>query len=596
MAERGFVRTRWARISGPTRAALAVIVVQLVVRAWLILPNAYFQDDFVVLRLSRLGPPTFDSVMRSGNGHLSPGTYLTGWVLTRFPGSFLPAAIDLLVLQALASVLLWLMLRRAVGDRMSVAVGLAAACFTPLMLTTVTWWAAGEVMLALQVAMAAAGYCHLRFLQSRSWWWFGGVVGAFAFGLVFGEKALFVPVFLVLLTVATSTGGFRRTVGALLRLWPAWVVMAAVGGAYLGVYLTRADLGNGSATNISSALGLVRSQVVDVFARGIVGGPWSGSIPTTAQWLPISALGLAVLVQVFAAVGFAAYRVSGRRSLVGWGVLGFYLALNVALTVRGRGFFAALLQLDPRYVCDAIPIAAVAITVMFTPTAQHPARVPAWAADRSAVVAGVAVLALFNSSMITTSRVAETLHHHPVTTYVENARHSLAKEPHAVLYDGFVPESIMIGLFPEQEKRVSSVLDAYAVEARYNRPSSEMRILDETGVARPVSVTFAQNGVIDRRDDCGVRVSPGRSAFVNLDGVVSKGQWVMRVDYFTSTSTVLDVTTTGEPQPVGFLAGPHSVFLVVQGGRSYVRFSTPHDTGTVCLTAVTVGYPAPAAP
>ena len=34
------------------------------------------------------------------------------------------------------------------------------------------------------------------------------------------------------------------------------------------------------------------------------------------------------------------------------------------VTVRGRGFFAILLQLDPRYICDAIPIAAVALTVV----------------------------------------------------------------------------------------------------------------------------------------------------------------------------------------------------------------------------------------
>jgi hypothetical protein len=574
---------------------LLVIVVHLVVSAWLIVPNAYFQDDFVVLRASRHAPITFDFLMRSGNGHLSPGAYLTGWVLARFPGSFLPAAIDLLALELLMSLFLWLMLRRAVGDRASVVVGLAAGLFTPLMLTTMTWWAAGVVMLSLQLAMGAAGYCHLRFMESRAWGWLVGTVTAMAFGLLFGEKALFVPVFLALLTVVVGRGGFRETARTVLRLWPAWILYAAIGAAYLAVYVKYAELGHGGAQTFSRALGLVRAQLVDVFTRGMLGGPWSGSLPTTGQWLPISAAALAVTIQVLVGIAVVAYRISGRRSLVAWGVLAVYLSLNVALTVRGRGYFALLLQLDPRYICDAIPIAAVALTVMFTPSPDRAPRVPSWAAARPSWVAGVAVLILFNSSMVSTGRVAEALHHHPVTQYVNNVRSYLAKDPTAVFYDGFVPQSIMIGVFPEPEKRVSSVLDAYGVKARYDRPSNDMKILDDNGVPWPIALTFPQAGVIDPKRDCGVDVQPGRAAFVELDHMIPPGQWVMRVDYFTATSSVLDVTTAGPAQPVGFLSGPRSVFLTVQsdGRVSYVEFQSGPGAGTVCLTGLTVGLPVP---
>jgi hypothetical protein len=500
-----------------------------------------------------------------------------------------------MALELLASVFLWLMLRRAVGDRASVLVGLAAGLFTPLMLTTITWWAAGEVMLTLQFAMAAAGYFHLRFIQSRSWWSLAAAGLTILFGLAFGEKALFVPVFLGLVTVMVVREGLRQTLRTVLRLWPAWLLYAVLGAGYVAVYLRYAELGHGGAQSAAAALRLVRAQLVDVFARGMLGGPWSGSIATSGQWLPISAVGLAVLVQVLAAVAILAYRVSGRRSLVAWGCLGVYLALNVALTVRGRGFFAILLQLDPRYICDAIPIAAVALTVMFTPPADRAARVAPWAAGRPVWVAGVAVLALFNSSMVSTGRVAETLHHHSVSQYVENARLSLVKDPRAVLYDGFVPQSIMIGVFPDQEKRVSSILDAYDVKARYNRPSNDMKILDDNGVAWPITLLFAQTGQIKHRKGCGVAVQPGRPAFVQLNQLLPAGQWVMRVDYFTATSSVLNVTTTGDAQPVGFLAGPRSVFLPVEsdGTVPYVEFESSEPSGVVCLTALTVGFPAP---
>jgi hypothetical protein len=594
-SDRGLVLARWARLTTTTRIALLVIAVQLVVRAWLILPGAYWQDDFTVLRISREGSPTYDSLMRSGNGHLSPGTYLVGWVLAQVPGSFLPAAALLLVLQVLASVMIWLMLRRAVGDRMSMVLGLALALFTPLMFSTVTWWAAGLVMLVLHLAMGIAGYCHLRFLESRRWWWVVGSVLGTLLGLVFVEKALFVTVFLVLLTVLVTVGGFRHTMRVLLRLWPVWVVHAGVAIGYLVVYVRLASLGDANARTVSSALELARYQVVDVLARGYLGGPWGSVVPGTGQWLPISAAGVAVVAQVYVAVGALAYRVSGRRSLVAWSALVAYVALNVALTVRGRGLFAGYVELDPRYVCDTIPLAAVCLAVMFTPRPGSQRPLAPWLSEHSVAIGGVAVLVLFNSSMVTAGNVGGPLHHREVTTYVDNARRSAEADPGLVLYDGFVPAMIMIGAFPDREKHVSSVLDAYGVDARYNRPSESMRVLDDAGVARPISLALAQTSNIDGSDDCGVSVEPGRHGFVTLDARIPAGTWVMQLEYYAGSDTAVGVTTSGDPQPVGLKAGQHTVFLVVPGGASYVEVESTQGDATVCITGVTVGFPVPGA-
>jgi hypothetical protein len=593
MADRFSVRARWARLTTPTRLALLVIAVQLIVRAWLVLPAAYWQDDFVVLRISRESSLSYDSVTRSGNGHLSPGTYLVGWVLAQFPGSFLPAAILLLLLQALASLMLWFMLRRAVGDGVSVVVGLALALFTPLMFSTVTWWAAGLVMLVLHLAMGISGYCHLRFLESRSWWWIGGSVGGMLLGLLFVEKTLLVTVFLVLLTVLVAPEGLRRTAGVLLRLWMVWITYALVVGAYLVVYLRMASVGDANARTFSSALDLARFQVVDVLARGLVGGPWGTVVPNTGQWLPVSVGTVAVLLQLFVAVAVLAYRVSGARSVVAWGALATYLVVNVALTVRGRGLFAGYVQLDPRYVCDVIPLAAVCLAVMFTPRERAEPRYPSWINRNSFAFAGVAILLLFNSSMVTAGHIGEPLHHREVTSYVDNARRSLDNEPGLDLYDGFVPATIMIGAFPDEEKHVSSVLGAYDVGARYNRPSEWMRVLDETGVARPIALAFSQTGQIDTTDGCGAAVEPGGSTFVNLDDFIPAGTWVMRFDYFAGSDSVLDISTSGEPQPVGVHTGQNSIFLTVPGRSAYVEFTSKSGAGTVCVAGVTVGYPVP---
>lgn len=595
MADRGMLRARWARVSTPTRFALLVIAVHLVVRAWLILPAEWWQDDFVVLRLSRASPLDYDLVTRSGNGHLSPGTYAVGWVLAQWPGSFLPAAFLLLGLQALVSWMLWLLIRRAVGDRMSAVVGLAMALFSPLMFSTVTWWAAGLVMLVLHLAMGIAGYCHLRFLESRSWWWVGGGVGGMVLGLVFVEKALFITVFLVLLTVLVTPQGLRRTTGLLLRLWPVWLAYAVVASGYLVVYLRLASVGEANARTLSDAANLARYQIVDVLARGILGGPWATVVPETGQWLPASPATLALLAQVFVAVAILAYRVSGARSFVAWGAVAAYVMMNVALTVRGRGLFAGYVQLDPRYVCDVIPLAAVGLAVMFTPRAGREPRYHAWINNHSPVFAGAAILVLFNSSMITASHIGEPLRHDEVETFVKNARQSLQREPGLVLYDGFVPATIMIGAFPDAEKRVSTVLGAYDVDARYNRPSETMRVLDETGVARPIGLAFSRSGVIDRADDCGVAVEPGETARVRLDGFLTPGTWVLRLDYYTGSDVVLDVTTTGDAQQFGAREGQNSIFMNVPGGTWYIEMTSTRGTEPVCVTGMTVGFPVPGA-
>lgn len=594
MARRGVPgRATWDRMTVPTRIAVLVIAAHLVVRAWLVLPAEYWQDDFVVLQGVRDGFPDWDTLISDRNGHVTPSMWVAGWVLAQVPGSFLPAAAMVLLMQAAVSTVLWLLLRRAVGDRMGAVVGLSAALFTPLMFSTVTWWSAAVAMLAQQLAMVLAGYCHVRFLEARSWWWTVGGVGAMLAALTVIEKAVFVPVFLVLLTVLVRWDGLRATVATLLRLWPVWLVYAVVASAYLVFYFQVATLGGATVTSASEGVDLVRHQLVDVFGRGMLGGPWSAVFPDTAAWLPASAAGVALVLQAFAALAVLGYRISGARSVVAWCVLGFYVAFNLALTIRGRGLFADFIEMDPRYVADSTVLAAVCLGVMLTPRAPAEPRISRWWADRSVVVAGVVVLLLFNSSMVTAGKVGETLHHHEVSTYVDNARLSLADDPRLVLYDGFVPQSIMLGLFPAEEKRVSSVLAAYDVDARYDIASSDMRILDETGVARPITLTFPQTGRI-QRTDCGTSLEPGRTTFVDLDARVPEGRSLMRLDYYSASDSVLTVNTSGDPHQVGLPGGKRSIFVVVDGGRSFVELVHARGDRVVCLTGLAVGTPAPA--
>lgn len=585
---------RWG--TGATGAAFLLIAVHLLVRAWLMLPGEYWQDDFVFLRRARTESLSWDYVLQVHNGHLIPVPFLLTWLLAHVD-SYLPAALTMLLLQALGSVALALMLRTIVGPGRAMLVALAIALFTPLMFSTVTWWAAGAMMLGLQLAMALAGHAHVMFQRTGRWSWLGGSVLSLLLGLAFWEKAVLVPVFLALLTVVVS-GAPRQTVRTIIRLWPAWLAYAAVTAGYLSYYSRVASVGGARAESVQGVLSLARHQVVDVFARGLLGGPWHAVTGANPTWLETSAFGLVVVLQLLVAFGVLAYRVSGPRSLVCWGALLAYLGLDVALTALGRGLFFVFVQMDPRYLCDAIPLAAVCAAVMLSPRDRSAVRLPRWATATPVVGTAtlVAIVLLFNSSMVTASAMAGALHRNEVSTYVTNARKSLAREPGLTLYDGFVPASIMIGAFPVEEKRVSSVLGAYGVEPKYDLPSTRLRVLDDKGIARPIRIAFAASAPIDPAD-CGIRLDPAdRQRVVELDRPVSKGFWVMRLDYYTGSDAVVGVVTTGRVQPVGLPAGQRSVFVPVTGGTSSVELILERGDGAVCTTALAVGYPVPASP
>jgi hypothetical protein len=584
-----------ARVSMPTRLALLLLSLHLLVRAWLVLPGAYWQDDFVFLHRARTEPLTLDFVLHAHNGHVIPLPFLFSWLVGQ-TSSYLPTALLIMVLQAFASFSLWLLLRRAAGNSPAMLVGLAAALFTPLMLSTVTWWAAGAMMLGLQTSMALAGYAHLEFLRTRSWRWLTAVLAAFLLGFAFWEKAVLLPVFLGLLTIVTSGTGARmwRTV---LRAWPAWLAYVVVTGSYLIAYSQVASVGEAQVRDIHGLLSLIRHQVVDVFFRGLIGGPWHAVQGDTASWVTTSAFGLAVLVQLAALLTLVAHRISGAVSWVCWAVILVYLGFDIALTARGRGLYYAFVQMDPRYVCDVIPLAGVCVALMLTPRPGRRVRLPDWAIARPWLGALAVVVLLFNSGMVTASAMAPALHRDEVKAYVANARTSLGKDPHLVLYDGFVPAPIMIGAFPPDEKRVSSVLAAYGVHPRFDRPSERLRVLDETGVARPIILSFVQTGRINSGDDCGTLLDRSQSQqVIDLDNEIPVGRWVLALDYYAGADAVVDVVTAGDRQPVGLAAGRHTVYVPVEGGTSSVEVLMRSGDSAVCVTGLTVGYPVPRTP
>jgi hypothetical protein len=575
------------------RAALALIAVQTLLRSWMLFPGSYWQDDFIYLLGARQDGFSKAYIFQSYNGHLMPGGFVLNWAIAQFPGSFFPAALTIVLMQLVTSLMVLALLRRVVGDVPSLLVGLSVYLFTPLALASALWWAAATQAIPLQASMCLAAYCHVRLVESERRRWVAGVVAAMLLGFLFWEKAVVIPVFLFLITILVVPGNARMVATRLWSLWKVWSVYAFTAIAYAFVYLSSSDVGKAHVQSVQQLSSLVRLTVVDTFLVGILGGPWTGAGLFGTAWPNSSGVVEIFCAQIFAAVVLVGYLTRGGRSLLGWAVLLGFLGVDLALTAWGRGYWTDLVGRDPRYIADALPVAAVAMAYALRPgRSDEPAPRTSLFVNRPWLVAGVAVLILFNSSLVSNLTLGSKLRHVAVRNYVEHARQALREDPGLAVYDGQIPADLMIPAFGSPA-RVSTVLGAYAVSPRYNVTSEDLSVLDDTGTPRDIALVFAESARPDEVPGCGEALSTSEQRNLALSGRVKKGTWVLRLDYYTAADGSGTVIAGSGTFAFQINRGLHSVFMVVPGGESAVTVKNMTVPGVLCVSAVTVGFPTP---
>ena len=114
-------------------AGLLLVLGQAVLRVKVGAGSYFWQDDFLHLDLSRTLGLYADYLVRDYSGHVEPAQYLVIWAVGQLgQGSFVPAVVVLVGLQALASTLLLVLLQLLFGRSPWLLVPFAAYLFTPL--------------------------------------------------------------------------------------------------------------------------------------------------------------------------------------------------------------------------------------------------------------------------------------------------------------------------------------------------------------------------------------------------------------------------------------------------------------------------------
>lgn len=593
----GSIRTRSRlRAALPPDAALVggllLVALQTVVRTGVVFGSYYWHDDFLHLEMARRIGLSSDFLVRDYAGHLEVGQYVVYWLFSRSPGmSFAPAALSLVIMQLVASLLLLAVLRELFGRSPWVLLPFAGYLFTPLGLPVATWWAAGLQAMPLQIAMLLTVLGIVRAVRRRSWRWAVVSVLAQAVGLVFWEKAVLVlPAALaVLLLVEWGQQPVRERLRLLARHWrvlvPHVVVLAAYGAVYLTVVNSSSVLGQ-EAQDVGRNTG---QTVFRMLLPGIFGGPWSetGAVSTVYPYVGDAlAVFFAVLV---AAIVAASVWLRGTRALQAWLLVAGYVAVDLLLLQIGRADFIGLLARDPRYITDALPIFAIGFCAAFSGR-RVARRTPAWLtrATASADSPTAAVAVLVASCLLTTFLVDGVLQHDYARNYVRGVVQALEDNPDASVLSTPVPATVSVSTDHE------GLLRAVGEDREFDQPGTDLRMLDEAAQLRRITVIEPSLRTAGPVPDCGWVVTQ-RWQSVGTVRQASPGAQVIRLGYLTGQEATLHLSIDGEEQAVALPVGVGYAYFVITGreGRVSLRISDV-ELGGLCVTDALAGMPWPA--
>ena len=538
-------------------------------------------------------------VFQDYNAHLMPGQFLVTWAVTVIDPLDFRWAVALVALGSAAGVLAWACALAAVaGERVALLAPLALIALSPLFLRPTMWWASALQVVPLQICMALlvlAAAHHVRVRSARSLFL---LVAALVVGLAFWQKALLAVIPAVAVLVHLTPGTLRERIRANAR---PIATLAAVSVAYLAVYSALTDP-QGSEKNMGVTLGADRSvgQVLDFYLRGmgdllapaLLGGPW-GSMPLATDSFARPPLWLTIgcLVVVATVVGLVARR--RRGAWLPLAMAGGYLVLSWGLVLMSVRFDHMQMRAinDERYHVDNFSVAVLAGVMLLA--SPRSARVPAAAGRRALLTGGGLLLAA--SLVVANLTGVHRIGVHPGKGWVDAVDRQVgAASGPVVLVDANTPDRVLSPVFFPDYARLSHVLSPYGGRVTFGGPAERLRLADDRGLLSPVQVDGQSRALPGPAEGCGFALGGASTVEVPLSEDLYFWDWVVQVNTVSGEggSLLVEVGDTSTVVPVvpGVSQQQAQVVTNVPGT---ITISTPDQPGTICVSDVIIGNPAP---
>lgn len=594
------VPARVARVPPVAAAAVALIAVQLVVRAVLAFGGYFYWDDLILVgRAGTQGLLSPSYLFDDHDGHVMPGAFLVAGAITRAaPLVWTWPAVSLVVLQLLASLSLLRALYVILGWRPVLLIPLTFALFTPLGVPGFAWWAAALNSLPMLAAMAWVCADAILLVRTGNRRYAVTAVVAFFGGLLFFEKAAVIPfvaftVVALLAHVQGDPSALRTTWRAGLRLWvPALALMAG----WIGVYLLVVNQQRWS-SDLGMTWDLLRRSFTHGIVPGLAGGPWQWQ-----RWAPASPWGVppaAVMVLGWMTLAAVIAVSLARKQRIGpvWLVaLGYAVACQIPIYLMRSSRFTALeLAQTLRYFPDLVVVLTLLAAVGFC----APNRLASGWLDasrtRTAVVIGVAA-AFLASSLYSTSTFLTSWRDNPAQPYVQNALAGLAAAratSAAPLLDQEV-DPLVLQRVAYPENLASHMFALIRDRPEFSSYTTQLRMLDSSGRLVDANVTWVRTIVPGPTPGCGYLVQPDTPVRMPLDGPMLPADWTAEINYLANSDGSMTMKLSEGPETkVTVHPGLNRVFVRLPGAGDAITVRATTAALSLCLASGPVGYLAP---
>ncbi|MCV7223919.1 hypothetical protein [Mycolicibacterium elephantis] len=580
-------------------AAVALIVVQLAIRATLAFGGYFYWDDLILI--GRAGTHNLLSpqyLFDDHDGHVMPAAFLLAGGITRLaPLNWIGPAISLVVLQLLASLALLRTLHVIVGWRPVLLAPLTFALFTPLAVPGFAWWAAA--LNSLPMLAALAWVCGDAILLVRTGNRRYAVTGTLVFigGLLFFEKAAVIPfvAFTIAALLAHVTGA-----GSVTTVWRRgirlWVPCVAVTAAWVVVYLVVVDQKRWSG-DVAMTWDLLRRSVTHGIVPGLAGGPWNWQ-----RWAPASPWGtppVTVMVLGWAALAAVVAVSFARKQRIGpvWLVaLGYAAACQIPIYLMRSSQFTALeLAQTLRYLPDLVVVLALLAAVGLC----APNRASSGWLDASrprTVVVCVLAVAFVASSLYSTSTFLTSWRDNPARPYLRNAAAGLAEAARtssAPMLDQEV-DPLVLQRVVGPENRASRMFALLPERPEFASATTELRMLDSSGHVVDAKVTWVRSIMEGPEPNCGYLVQPDAPVRMPLDGPLLPADWTAEINYLANSdgSMTMALSEGGEVK-VPVRPGLNTVYVRLAGAGDAIDVRANTAALSVCIASGPVGFVAP---
>jgi hypothetical protein len=588
------------RVPAVAAAAVALIGLQLLVRAALAFGGYFYWDDLIIVGRAGTQPLLSASYLFSDHdGHVMPAAFLLGGVLTRLaPLVWFWPALSLMVLQLAASLALLRTLWIILGWRPVLLLPLVFGLFTPLTVPAFAWWAAALNYLPMLAALAwVCGDAVLLVRTGEQRYVTTGTL-AYLCGLLFFEKSAVIP--FVAFTIAASLCYVTGRTAPLRGVWVAarglWVALLALTAAWVVLYLVVVDQKRWS-SDLSMTWDLLRRAVTHGIVPGLAGGPWQWQrwAPASPWAVPPPAAMAAGWVALAGVVAVSLLR--KRRTGPLWAVaLGYTVACQVPVyLMRSSAFTALELAQTLRYLPDLAWVLALLAAVGFCAPNRGESR---WlnASTPRTVLTGALTVAFVASSLVSTRTFLTSWQDNPTKSYLQTAVRSLAQartESSSPLLDQDVDPFILQRVVGPSSL-ASNMFALIADRPDFDRATDRLRMLNNTGRVVDAEVTWVRRIVPGPRPKCGYLVQPDAAVRMPLDGPMLPSEWTAEINYLANSEGSLFVSLPVGPETkVAVKPGLNRVFVRLSGAGDAITVRAATAALSVCVASGPVGYLAP---